>query len=124
MKWLRPLSLFLFGAFFILAGINHFIRPGFYLQMIPGYLPWPPALVLVSGVCEIVLGGMLLIPRYSRLAAWGLIALLIAVFPANLQMALHPELFPSFSRSALLARLPIQGLLIAWSFLYTRPRSS
>jgi uncharacterized membrane protein len=105
--------------FFILAGINHFRQTGFYLRMMPPYVPWHLAMVQVSGVAEILLGLLLLIPAASRTAAWGLIALLIAVFPANLQMALHPETFPEFSPRALWLRLPLQAVLIAWAYWYT-----
>jgi len=75
--------------------------------------------VLVSGVIEIILGILLLVPRYSRLAAWGIIALLIAVFPANIHVYTHQELFP-FPPLAHLLRLPLQGVLILWAFVYTR----
>ena len=108
------------ALFFVGAGINHFVRTGFYLRMMPPYLPWPLALVEVSGVAEIVLGVLLAAPRFTVTAAWGLILLLIAVFPANLQMALHPDTFPEFSPAALWLRLPLQGVLIAWSWWYTR----
>ena len=77
------------------------------------YLPWPVALVYISGVAEILLGTLLMLPRTSRLAGWGLIALLVAVFPANIHMALHPELYPTMSPRALWIRLPLQGVLIA-----------
>jgi uncharacterized membrane protein len=110
----------LYGIFFIAAGANHFINPGFYVRMMPAYLPWHAELVAISGVAEIVLGAMLLVPRFQVLAAWGLIALLIAIFPANLNMALNPELFPSVSPTALWLRLPVQALLIAWAYWYTR----
>lgn len=110
----------LFGVFFIAAGLNHFINPGFYLRMMPAYLPWHAALVAVSGVAEMVLGGLLLVSRFQVMAAWGSIALLVAVFPANVNMALHPELYPTISPMALWLRLPIQGLLIAWAHRYTR----
>jgi uncharacterized membrane protein len=63
---------------------------------------------------------MLLFPKWTVMAAWGLIALLIAVFPANVQMAVHPDLYPSISPAALLIRLPVQGLLVAWAYCYTR----
>ena len=79
--------------------------------------------VVISGIAEIVLGILLVVPRFSRMAAWGLIALLIAVSPANIHMALHPDLFPEFRPVALLIRLPLQLVLIAWAFVYTRPRS-
>jgi uncharacterized membrane protein len=116
---LRLVLKWLLGLMFIAAGANHFRAPEFYLPMMPPYLPWPWELIAASGSCEIVLGGLLLVPRYSRYAAWGLIALLIAVFPANLHMALNPDLFPKLSPVAIWARLPLQGVLIAWAYWLT-----
>ena len=84
------------------------------------YLPWHLFLVYLSGLAEITLGGLLLVPRLKRLAAWGLIALLIAVFPANIHMAVHPDLFPEISAAMLWARLPVQAFLVAWAYVYTR----
>ena len=110
----------LFALFFIAAGLNHFRIPAFYQRMIPTALPDPEALVASSGACEIFGGLLLMVPRTRRIAAWGLIALLIAVFPANIQMALHPELFPELNPVALLLRLPLQFVLIAWAWRYTR----
>lgn len=120
----RLLSLlrWLLALLFIAAGANHFRRPAFYERMIPPALPSPPLLVAVSGIAEIALGALLLIPRTRRPAAWGIIALLIAVFPANIQMATHPDQFPQFSRTTLLVRLPLQLVLIGWAWVYTRPR--
>src|SRR5258706_16434161 len=93
----RPMTItpYVFGLFLVLAGANHFRTPAFYLNIMPPYLPWHLALVYISGVAEIGLGFLLLIRRWSVVAAWGLIALLIAVFPANLHMAMHQELYPS-----------------------------
>ncbi|MGH9945193.1 MAG: DoxX family protein [Pyrinomonadaceae bacterium] len=118
-RWTR----YLFGGLFILAGVNHFVNPEFYLRIMPPYLPWHPALVLLSGIAEIILGALLLFRRYAAFAGWGLIALLIAVFPANLHMAMHPELYPTISPLALWLRLPLQGVLIAWAYWYTRAES-
>jgi uncharacterized membrane protein len=115
---------YVFSAFFILAGLNHFRIPDFYVRMMPPYLPWPLLLVSMSGLFEIVLGAALAVPRLQRLAAWGLIALLIAVFPANIHMAIHPEWFPEFSTALLWARLPVQALLLAWAYWYTKPDPS
>ena len=109
------------AALFISAGIMHLTRPEFFVAIVPSYLPAPGALVAISGVAEIVLGAGLLIPCWTRLAAWGLIALLIAVFPANLNMALHPDHFPQFPQASLWIRLPLQGVLIAWAWWCTRP---
>ncbi len=120
MTTFKTLTRVLFGVLFIAAGANHFINPAFYTRMMPEYLPWHAALVAISGVAEIVLGAMLLVPRFQVIAAWGLIALLVAVFPANVNMTMHPEMYPTMSSTALWIRLPIQGLLIAWAYWYTR----
>jgi uncharacterized membrane protein len=110
---------YLLAIFFILAGANHFLNADFYLKMMPPYLPWHLFLVYLSGVFEIILGIMVIIPKLTRIAGWGLIALLIAVFPANLHMALNPDLFPNISSVALWIRLPLQAVLIAWAYWYT-----
>jgi uncharacterized membrane protein len=90
------------------------------VRIMPPYLPWHLALVYGSGIAEIVLGAMLLVPRWSRLAAWGLVALLVAVFPANVHMAMNPEAFPDVAPRLLYLRLPLQGVLILWAWWYTR----
>jgi len=113
LKWL-------FGVLFVLAGINHFLNPDFYLRIMPPYLLWHLFLVYLSGIFEIVLGVLLLISRFSRLAAWGLIALLIAIFPANIYMAMNTELFPEFNPLLIWLRLPLQLLLIAWAYWLTK----
>ncbi len=118
---LKAIFKYLLAIFFVAAGLNHFLNFAVYLKMMPAYLPWHLFLVYLSGVCEIGLGMMVLMPKLTRLAGWGLIALLVAVFPANLQMATHPELFPSISPIALWIRLPLQLLLIAWADWATRP---
>jgi len=122
MRTLKTAMRWALGLLFVAAGAIHFRRPEFYLRMMPPQLPWPVELVYLSGAFEIVLGALVLVPRYSSLAAWGLIALLIAVFPANVHMALHPADFPEFDPAMLWARLPIQGVLVAWAYWYTRPR--
>lgn len=119
--WKRVLR-WLLAAFMTLAGLNHFLSPAPYVGMMPAVLPAPLALVYISGVAEMA-GGLGLLPRRTRkLAAWGLIALFIAVFPANLNMAING--LPLGERSiplwALWARLPLQLVLIAWAYLFTR----
>ena len=113
------LGKWLFAALFVGGGVMHFVAPEVYLKIMPPALPFPRALVLVSGVFEVALGVLLLVPATSRLAAWGLIALLIAVFPANVYMYQHPEMF-HVPPLALLLRLPLQGALILWAYAYTR----
>lgn len=117
MKWLL-------GAAFVAAGVNHFVRAEFYVRIMPPYLPWHTELVYISGVFEILGGIGLLVPRVQVAAAWGLIALLVAVFPANVHMALHPEvgaeLFPNLPPAVWWWRLPFQAVFIAWAFWFTR----
>ena len=86
----------------------------------PPYLPLHRELVYLSGVFEIALGVSLLIPRFSRLAAWGIIALLIAVFPANIYVYQHQELIPG-SPILHFLRLPLQGVFLLWAYWHTRP---
>lgn len=113
-----------FGILFALAGANHFAHTDFYVGIMPPYLPWHTALVYVSGLCEMALGVMLLFRCSELLAAWGMMALIVAVTPANVQMAIHPELYPGYSPAALWVRLALQAVLIAWAYWFTRPRST
>ena len=122
MRHAREILKWLFGVLFMLAGANHFVHTGFYVSIMPAYLPWHSALVYLSGVFEVGLGLLLLFRRTERVAAWGIILLIIAVTPANVQMAIHPELYPEYTPAVLWARLPLQGVLIAWAFWYTRRR--
>ena len=108
------------GLFYVVAGMNHFISPSFYLRIMPPYLPWHDFLVFISGVAEVFLGILLVIPRTTRLAAWGLIALLIAVFPANLYMYQNPASFPDVPPALAFWRLPFQAVFILWAWWYTR----
>jgi uncharacterized membrane protein len=102
------------GVAFVVAGMMHFILPDSYVSMIPAYLPAPLLLVQISGVAEILGGLGVLVPATRRFAAWGLIALLVAVFPANIQMALHGWQAHDVSAWVLWARLPFQFLFIWW----------
>jgi len=117
----RRLALLVLSPFFVVAGVNHFLNPGFYLAMMPPYLPAHLEIVYLSGVLEVLGGVAVLVPRVRSSAGWALIALLVAVFPANLYMALNPGLFPSMSPVVLYVRLPIQALFIAWAYWATRP---
>ncbi len=121
MQKFKVVMKYLLAVLFVAAGLNHFVHPAFYLKMMPPYLPWHLALVYLSGIAEIVFGALVLFPRFARPAGWGLIALLIAVFPANLYMAQNPHLFPDVSQTVLFIRLPIQLLLIWWAWWATKP---
>ena len=106
------------AALYVAAGAGHFIVTRAYLRIVPDYLPGHRELVLISGVAEIAGGIGLLIPSTRRPAAWGIILLLVAVFPANLWMVQHPERFPNIPPWALGLRLPLQAVLLAWAFRY------
>ena len=103
---------------FVVGGAGHFLKPGEYVRIIPPFLPRPRLLVFVSGVCEVLAGLGLLYPPTRRFAAWGLVALLVAIFPANVYMAHIGFGAPQW---VLWARLPLQLPLIWWAWIYTRP---
>lgn len=105
------------APFFIGAGVLHFVIPKTYEAIVPRYLPAHRKLVYASGAAEIVGGAGLLHPRTRRWAGWWLIATLIAVFPANVNMALNPDRYAKAvpgGEAALIARLPFQAVFIAW----------
>ena len=110
----------IFAVLFLVAGTLHFLLTPMYASIMPPQLPAPVLLVQISGMCEILGGIGLLVPFTRHAAAWGLIALLIAVMPANVTMALHPEQWPKIPAWALWVRLPLQVPLIWWAWLYTR----
>jgi uncharacterized membrane protein len=111
------------AVFFVVAGTFHFLKPEPYRQIIPPQFPAPQLLVIISGIAEIAGGIGLLIPSFRRWAGWGLVALLIAVFPANFYMAEHPERF-QYSRWLLWGRLPLQVVFLVWVwFVAIRRRS-
>jgi uncharacterized membrane protein len=119
MSKLKTISKYVYGIFLIGAGAMHFVRPEFYLKIMPPYLPWHLELVYLSGIAEAGLGALLLVPRFTRLAAWGIIALMIAIFPANVHVYLHQEILPAPPLMHLL-RLPLQAVFIAWAYWHTR----
>ncbi|MBD1851503.1 DoxX family protein [Leptolyngbya sp. FACHB-711] len=105
----------------VIVGITHFLRPEQYARIVPP--PFPPfASVYLSGVFEILGGLGLLVPVLSVTAAWGIVALFIGVFPANLYMTFHLIKIDGIPQSPVLywARLPLQAVLIAWAYWYTR----
>ncbi|MBC8102724.1 MAG: DoxX family protein [Cytophagales bacterium] len=113
----------LLAAVFVFAGVMHFVAPRAYVSVMPPYLPNPRALVAASGVCEIVGGvGVLLGQPARRWAGWGLIALLLAVFPANIEIARRGATFGETQIAPLWGwlRLPLQVPLIWWVYSATR----
>ena len=123
----RPL-LYVMGTLYVVAGVTHFLVPEAFAQIVPPALPFPLALAYLSGVAEIALGLGVLFDRTRTLAAWGLVALLVAVFPANVYMATSGVVVTEGVSGTLdpspavrWGRLPLQVVLIAWAWWYTRP---
>jgi uncharacterized membrane protein len=110
--------LYVMAVFYICAGINHFLHPFFYTKIMPPYIPFHLELVYISGAFEILCGVLLIFPKTRRAGAWLTIALLIGIFPANIQMTVNyynennPDLWIS------IIRLPVQILLIWWAWIY------
>lgn len=120
-SWPKRISLFVLAAFFAFAGVGHFTNEAFFVRIVPPWLPNPLLMVQISGVAEIAGGVGILIPQLRRYAGWGLLALLVAVYPANIHMALHPEQFPDMTQNALYFRLPLQLVAFAWVWWATKP---
>jgi uncharacterized membrane protein len=114
----RPMTLIrrLAGPFFVVAGLMHFVKPKLYRQIIPPYVPAHEAVVYASGVAEIAGGAGLMVPRFRKLAGRWLIATLAGVFPANLHMAINSDRYHKVPGApvSLWARLPFQGVFVAW----------
>lgn len=122
----RPLR-YVMGLVYVVAGIAHFLAPKSFARAVPPSLPRPVGLVYLSGVAELVLGVGVLFDRTRRPSAWGIIALLAAVFPANVHLArsdalddLVPDGYAGVARVAAWLRLPFQPALMAWAWWYTR----
>lgn len=125
-RYKRPL-LYVMSLLYVGAGVMHFLTPKAFAGIVPRRLPRPVLLVYLSGVAEIVLGVGVLFERTRRLSAWGLVGLLVAVFPANVNMAVNtllPESVPDraegLARAGLWLRLPLQAVLVLWAWWYTR----
>ena len=114
----QTISLWIMAVLYILAGINHFVMPRFYEKIIPPFFQNKQLINWISGGAEILLGILLFIPTYTSLAAWGIIVLLIAVFPANIYHFMRG--WKKRKMVVVLAiRLPLQFLLIWWAYLFT-----
>jgi uncharacterized membrane protein len=113
--------LILLSLFFTYAGFHHLLAPAFYVSIMPPWIPAHLELVYISGVFEIMGGIGVLIPATRSFAGLGLVALLVAVYPANLHMAFNPELFPDIPVVALYVRLALQFVAFYWAYSVTRP---
>lgn len=124
----RPLR-YVMGFTYAIAGVLHFVSPRAYERIVPPQFPRPRGLVYLSGIAEVILGIGVLFERTRNVSAWGLVALLVAVFPANVYMAMSdelelPEPLDDVSDLALWARLPLQAVLVAWALWYTNSSDS
>ena len=116
---LKEISLIIMAILYIAAGLNHFRNAKFYLKIIPPSLPFPKWVNWISGAAEVILGILLFFPNYSSLAAWGIIALLIAIFPANIYHFTSKGKTLPAPIWLLYLRLPIQFLLMYWAYTFT-----
>ena len=117
MSTIQLVSLIIMGAFYIYAGISHFRTPKFFLKITPKWVPYPEKVNIIVGAIEIVLAIALFFPLTRMYAAWGIIALLIAVFPANIYHFQKARKKGKFVAQTLI-RLPIQALLIFWAYSF------
>jgi len=116
------------GAIYAVAGVTHFLAPESFARVVPPELPRPRTLVYLSGIAEFLLGIGMQFDRTRRASAWGIVALLVAVFPANVYMAtddvateLAPDRLAGVARAAAWARLPFQAVLVLWAWWHTLP---
>ncbi|TRX39289.1 DoxX family protein [Flavobacterium restrictum] len=114
-----PWHLYIMAFVYFTAGVNHFRAPKVYLKIIPSYFPNPKFINSASGFVEIILSLLLLYPQVTNRAAWGIIALLIAVFPVHLNMLFHSKASLNLPIWILIARVPLQLILIFWAYQYT-----
>ena len=111
-------SAYIMGALYIAAGLNHFRVPRFYDQMMPPYFPAHRAMVLLSGVAEVALGIGVMFEPTRAIAAWLIAAMLVLFFTVHVHMLQNRELFPKAPKWALIARIPMQFVLIAWALVH------
>lgn len=119
---LKTVSLYLMSLFYVLNGINHFLSAKIYLAIMPPYIPFHLELVYLSGGIEIVFGVLLLIKKIRKWAAWGIILLLIAIFPANIYHLTSGGAGLGTPIGALWLRLPFQLLFIWWAYWYVNDK--
>lgn len=119
-SWVHLVLLIALSLLFINIGIDHFVNPDFYRSIMPAYLPMHTEAIYISGFFEILGGVAILFPKLRSMAGWGLVLLLIVVFPVNIHMAVNPDLFPDIPLSFLYIRLVLQFIIIYWTYFTTR----
>ena len=117
---IKYLSLMVMGIFYISIGISHFTSPIWYVQIVPPYLPYELELVYISGLFEILFGGMLLFKKTRFLAGWGLILLLIAVYPANIYLAQTNGAAMGTTPLIAWGRLPVQFIFVGLAYWHSK----
>lgn len=120
---IKKASIYFMGFSYISVGVLHFINPSFFLAIMPPFLPFHLELVYLSGFCEILLGSTLMIEKYRKVAAWSLILLLIAVYPANIYLAYDENAQQALEISSFMAswvRLPLQFVFIGIAYWHSK----
>ena len=123
MHYFKTITILVMASFYILVGVDHFLRPEWYVRIVPPILPYKLALVYISGIFEIFFGGLLLIPNMRYIAGWGLILLLIAVFPANIFLYINQEVREAYgviSQEQALVRMFFQLPLVLIAYWHSR----
>ena len=117
---IKLITIYIMSYFYIQIGIKHFTDPNWFMQIMPPYLPYHLELVYLSGFFEIILGILLIFKKTRYIAGWGLILLLIAVFPANIYLAQTNGAAMGISPEIAWGRLPIQAIFVALAYLYSK----
>ena len=117
---IKTLSIILMTLFYIMAGTNHFINPDWYVRIVPPILPFKTAIVYISGILEIILGTLLIFPKTRFIASWGLILLLVAVYPANIYVALTNGEAMDITPLIAWGRLPFQFVFIGLAYWHSK----
>ena len=126
MKIFKNITIYIISLLYVIVGIKHFTNTGFFVTIVPPIINWKEEVVLVSGLIEVILGILLLFNQTRKLAAWGIILLLIAVFPANIYLYLSEIAREtlSISKSQALYRMPFQITLIIISYWHSKETHS
>ena len=117
---IKTLSIIIMTLFYIMAGTNHFINPDWYVRIVPPILPFKTAIVYISGILEIILGTLLIFPKRRFIASWGLILLLVAVYPANIYVALTNGEVMDTTPLIAWGRLPFQFVFIGLAYWHSK----
>ena len=117
---IKTISIIIMSLFYIMAGTNHFINPDWYVRIVPPILPFKTAIVYISGILEIILGSLLIFPKTRFIAGWGLIMLLVAVYPANIYVALTNGEAMDITPLIAWGRLPFQFVVIGLAYWHSK----